>query len=47
MQISRKSFIKSAALITGGVLFGVHESLAKILQQADSGFKIMKDNFGI
>ena len=47
MQISRKTFIKSAALVTGGVLFGVHKSLAKVLQQADSGFKIMKENFGI
>jgi glyoxylase-like metal-dependent hydrolase (beta-lactamase superfamily II) len=47
MQINRKLFIKSAAVFAGGVLFGVNDSLAKILQQADPGFKVMKDNFGI
>jgi cyclase len=47
MQISRKSFIKSASLITGGIFLGIHDSLAKILQQEDTGFKILRDNIGI
>jgi glyoxylase-like metal-dependent hydrolase (beta-lactamase superfamily II) len=47
MYISRKTFIKSASLLTGGILLGIHDSLAKVLQQEDSGFKVLRDNLGI
>lgn len=47
MKLSRKTFLKSASLLAGGLFIGVHDSLAKILQQADTGFKILRDNTGI
>ncbi|RPI66011.1 MAG: hypothetical protein EHM47_17670 [Ignavibacteriales bacterium] len=47
MQISRKNFIKSATLITSGVMLGFNNSIAKIIFSQKKGFRELRDNIGI
>ncbi len=46
MKISRKQFLKSGALITGGILLHGHKYFLKNEEQPE-GFKIIRDNIGI
>ena len=46
MRISRKQFIKSGVVITGGILLSGHKYFSRFDDQPE-GFKTIRGNFGI
>jgi hypothetical protein len=46
MKISRKQFLKSGALITGGILLSGHKYFLRNNEQPE-GFKVIRDKIGI
>jgi glyoxylase-like metal-dependent hydrolase (beta-lactamase superfamily II) len=47
MKQSRKNFIKSSALLAGGLILSPQDTFARLLSSEPKGFKTLRENFGL